>query len=198
MTKKEVLDLKPAPRLEQIGDKCSKQVHDRKHRIGRWSDSPSQRESYRIEFSGTTSHLFFLRFLFLFLFTPIFVLCCGGLFATTSTARSKRAHASGCNSGSLGFAMTNRTKITVTKIDAAKRQLRTAIRLWFEDGDPVSIHALAFAAYEIAHVVSKKRNRARRELIFDTLMVKDGYRADWNKNIKKHANFFQTRQKGLG
>jgi hypothetical protein len=94
--------------------------------------------------------------------------------------------------------MTNRTKITVTKIDAAKRQLRTAIRLWFEDGDPVSIHALAFAAYEIAHVVSKKRNRARRELIFDTLMVKDGYRADWDKNIKKHANFFQTRQKGLG
>jgi hypothetical protein len=36
------------------------------------------------------------------------VLCCGGLFATTSTARSKRAHASGCNSGSFfgsGFAM---------------------------------------------------------------------------------------------
>jgi hypothetical protein len=30
-----------------------------------------------------------------------FVLCCGGLFATTSTARSKRAHASGCNSGSF-------------------------------------------------------------------------------------------------
>ena len=38
-----------------------------------------------------------------------FTLCCGGLFATTSTARSKRAHASGCNSGSFfgsGLAMT--------------------------------------------------------------------------------------------
>jgi hypothetical protein len=34
MTKKEVLDLKPPPRLEQVGDKCSKQVDDRKHRIG--------------------------------------------------------------------------------------------------------------------------------------------------------------------
>jgi hypothetical protein len=31
---------------------------------------------------------------------PVLVLCCGGLFATTSTARSKRAHASGCSSGS--------------------------------------------------------------------------------------------------
>jgi hypothetical protein len=30
-----------------------------------------------------------------------FTLCCGGLFATTSTARSKRAHASGCNSVSF-------------------------------------------------------------------------------------------------
>jgi hypothetical protein len=33
MTQKEVLNFKPAPRLEQIGDKCSKQVDDRKHRI---------------------------------------------------------------------------------------------------------------------------------------------------------------------
>jgi hypothetical protein len=34
MTQKEVLNFKPAPRLEQIADKCSKQVDDRKHRIG--------------------------------------------------------------------------------------------------------------------------------------------------------------------
>jgi hypothetical protein len=34
MTQNEVLNFKPAPRLEQIGDKYSKQVDDRKHRIG--------------------------------------------------------------------------------------------------------------------------------------------------------------------
>ena len=28
-TQKEVLNFKPAPRLEQIGDKCSKQIDDR-------------------------------------------------------------------------------------------------------------------------------------------------------------------------
>jgi hypothetical protein len=50
MTKKEVLDLKPAPRLEQIRDKCSNQVDDRKHRIGWWSDSPSQRDPTRSNF----------------------------------------------------------------------------------------------------------------------------------------------------
>jgi hypothetical protein len=87
--------------------------------------------------------------------------------------------------------MTDDAKITLTKLDAAKRQLRTAIRLWFEDGDPVSIHALAYAAYEIAHVVSKKRNPARRDLIFDSLTVKDKHRAEFNISIKKHANFFK-------
>jgi hypothetical protein len=34
MTQKEVLDFKPAMRLEQIGDKRPKQADDRKHRIG--------------------------------------------------------------------------------------------------------------------------------------------------------------------
>jgi hypothetical protein len=34
MTKKEILDFKPAPRLEQVGDKRPKQMEDRKHRIG--------------------------------------------------------------------------------------------------------------------------------------------------------------------
>ena len=34
MTQKEVLNLKPAPRLEQIDDKCSKQIDYRKHRVG--------------------------------------------------------------------------------------------------------------------------------------------------------------------
>ena len=87
--------------------------------------------------------------------------------------------------------MTDDAKITVTKLEAARQQLRTAIRLWFEEGDPISIHTLAFAAYEIAHVVSKKRNQARRPLVFDSPMIKEQYRAEWNTTIKKHASFFK-------
>jgi hypothetical protein len=94
--------------------------------------------------------------------------------------------------------MADNTKITVAKLDAAKRQLRTAIRLWFEGGDPVSIHTLAFAAYEIAHVVSKKRDQFRRDLIFDSYKIKDEYRAAWNKGIKKHATFFKHAEKDWG
>jgi hypothetical protein len=47
--------------------------------------------------------------------------------------------------------------LRLTKLDVARRQLQTAITLWFTDGDPVSIHTLAFAAYEIIHVISKKQ-----------------------------------------
>jgi hypothetical protein len=85
----------------------------------------------------------------------------------------------------------NRSKIIVSKLEAAKRQLRTAIRLWFADGDPIAIHTLAFAAYEIIHVVSKKRNPHRPTLIFDSDMIKDKYRPDWNKSIKRTADFFK-------
>jgi hypothetical protein len=37
----------------------------------------------------------------------------------------------------------------ITKIDAAKAQLATAIRLYFDDRDPISVHTLTTAAGEI-------------------------------------------------
>jgi hypothetical protein len=81
--------------------------------------------------------------------------------------------------------------IRVSKLDAAQRQLRTAIALWFEDGDPVSVHALAFAAYEVFHSVSKHRDPSRRDLLFDSAYVKDGYRKEYLALVKKEAHFFK-------
>lgn len=63
--------------------------------------------------------------------------------------------------------------------------------LWFLDGDPVSVHALVFAAYEVLHTISKKRNPYRRDLLFDSDLIRDEYRSDFNKAIKKHAYFFK-------
>jgi hypothetical protein len=45
-------------------------------------------------------------------------------------------------------------KFMVSKIDAAKRQLETVIRLYFSDGDPVSIHTLTAAAYNVLRDVT--------------------------------------------
>jgi len=80
-------------------------------------------------------------------------------------------------------------KITVTKIDAARRQLRAAIILWFDEGDPVATHTILAAAHEILHRIY--RNRGFSDLIFDSLIVKDEYRSEWNKLLKSHANFFK-------
>jgi hypothetical protein len=55
MPKKEILDFKPASRLEQVGDKRPKQMEHGKHRGGWCPDSPSTRESARMEFSGMTA-----------------------------------------------------------------------------------------------------------------------------------------------
>ena len=88
--------------------------------------------------------------------------------------------------------MTMTTSImTISKLDAARRQLTTAITLWFTGGDPVSTHALAFAAYEIMHVISKKRQPNRRDLLFDSAMIPDEVRKEYNLAFKKHAHFFK-------
>jgi hypothetical protein len=82
-------------------------------------------------------------------------------------------------------------RLTIGKLDAARRQLRTAITLWFNDGDPVAVHTLASAAYEIIHAVSLKRNPGRRDLLWDSLVIKDEYRKEANALLRSPANFFK-------
>jgi hypothetical protein len=87
--------------------------------------------------------------------------------------------------------MTDSAPLKISKLDAARRQLRTAITLWFNDGDPVAIHALAFASYDILHAVSKKRDPNRRKLVFDSDLFPEEFRKELNIGIKKTAHFFK-------
>jgi hypothetical protein len=82
-------------------------------------------------------------------------------------------------------------KIRISKLEAARRQLKTAITLWFTGGDPVAIHGLAFAAYEILHAISENRDPKRIDLIFDSALIEDERRGEWNRLIRKDANFFK-------
>jgi hypothetical protein len=47
--------------------------------------------------------------------------------------------------------------LTVSKLDCARGQFETAILLWFEDKDPVSIHVLAAGAHQICHRIGIER-----------------------------------------
>jgi hypothetical protein len=51
----------------------------------------------------------------------------------------------------------------VSKLDAAKRQLETVIRLYFSNGDPVSIHTLTAAAYNVL----RRRHETKRRRAYD-------------------------------
>lgn len=46
--------------------------------------------------------------------------------------------------------------IKVSKLDVARKQLEQAILLFFNDGDPIAIHTLVAAAYNIVHALTKK------------------------------------------
>jgi hypothetical protein len=79
--------------------------------------------------------------------------------------------------------------ISLTKFDAARRQLRTAIELFFADADPVSTHTLAMSAHQLLHDINRKKKGPT--LILDTDTIKDEYRAEWVNTIKRPLNFFK-------
>ena len=47
----------------------------------------------------------------------------------------------------------------LTKIDAARSQLATAINLFFDDVDPISVHSLACASAEILETICRKNGK---------------------------------------
>ncbi len=79
--------------------------------------------------------------------------------------------------------------ICVEKIEAAKRQLETAIILWFEDSDQISVHTLACAAYQIVHDINK--NSKGKELLLDSSLIKDEFRKEYKVEMRKAMNFFK-------
>jgi len=79
--------------------------------------------------------------------------------------------------------------ISLTKFDAARRQLRTAIELWFNDGDPVSIYALVYAAHEIIHRLYRLKGLS--DLLYDTSVFPKNIRAIANKAIKDVPNWIK-------
>ena len=48
--------------------------------------------------------------------------------------------------------------LKLDKLECARRQLETAINLFFQDGDAVSIHTLTCAAYNVIRDVNNSRN----------------------------------------
>ncbi|MBI4118166.1 MAG: hypothetical protein HY455_01320 [Parcubacteria group bacterium] len=70
-------------------------------------------------------------------------------------------------------------ELHISKLDAAKRQLETAINLFFRGGDPIAIHTLAGAAFQILNDIGEKQK----------IKSVHGQLLDWVKPEKKDEVF---------
>jgi hypothetical protein len=84
--------------------------------------------------------------------------------------------------------------LNITKLDASKRQLETAILLYFQNGDPVSIHTLTAAAYNILRALNEERG--------GDLMLKDFWKfldskeqKLFHRSVNEAENFFKHADK---
>ena len=84
-------------------------------------------------------------------------------------------------------------KIHLEKLEAASRLISTAIELWFNEADPISIHVLACSSYQIVHDIN--HGRGGRDLLYDSLVIKDEYRKEWIERIKRTYNFLKHADK---
>jgi hypothetical protein len=81
--------------------------------------------------------------------------------------------------------------IKISKLDAARRQIDTAVRLYFDRGDPVSIHTLAAAAFEILKDLDKQAPKTGTFYDLIAQYVQPEYRKVVTKTLKEAQNFFK-------
>jgi hypothetical protein len=81
-------------------------------------------------------------------------------------------------------------KLAITKLDAARRQLETAIILWFHDADPVSVHTLAMAAHAILRAFNRKRG-GEPMLGDPSSRIRPGFEKEYADVVAKSSNFFK-------
>jgi len=85
--------------------------------------------------------------------------------------------------------------IYISKLDAAKRQLDVAINLFFKSGDPVSIHTLTAAAYDVLIGLGKAEKVVELGIKDAELYIKDGHQKEYLAILNKAQNFFKHSDK---
>lgn len=79
----------------------------------------------------------------------------------------------------------------INKIDAAERNLKEAIRLFFESRDAVAIHTLASAAQGVLRDIARQRKLEHTSLLHDNPLIDAVTRGLRIKKINAPRNFFK-------
>lgn len=79
--------------------------------------------------------------------------------------------------------------MVLTKFDAAERQLTQAIRLFFDGGDPISVHTLAEAATQVLYDI--KDQFGGTSIFRDSERIKPDRKREWFTSLYESRNFFK-------
>jgi hypothetical protein len=82
----------------------------------------------------------------------------------------------------------------ISKLEAAERQLRQAVRLFFQRGDDVAIHTLAAAAYQIAIDICESKG-IHREMEDSQILDEMGVKGKVLAAMREPQNFFKHADK---
>jgi hypothetical protein len=92
--------------------------------------------------------------------------------------------------------MKQATVLHISKLDAARRQLEVAIRLYFFDDDPVSIYTLGAASYGILRDYAASKGVELQTAEQGILRrVVPGKKRELMAALRKHQNFFKHANK---
>jgi hypothetical protein len=92
--------------------------------------------------------------------------------------------------------MSDTRRFTISKLDSARRQLETAVYLYFKNGDEVSIHTLTAAAYNILRGLSSAHGKTEmfvKDRFFE--WVKPGMEKLVRDKLNEAENFFKHADK---
>ncbi|WP_065935085.1 hypothetical protein [Pseudomonas sp. 28 E 9] len=85
--------------------------------------------------------------------------------------------------------------IKLTKFDVAERQLFLAIRLFFREEAPISIHTLSKAASQIPYDIGS--SLGAKSILRDTDFIRNERMREWHQLLFKSRNFFSSTQIGI-
>jgi hypothetical protein len=81
-------------------------------------------------------------------------------------------------------------KIRINKMDAARRQINAAIRMTFDEEDPIAIHSVVAAGHRIIRDICEQRGDIESYLQF-TDWIAPGHEADFWRAVNSSANFIK-------
>jgi len=81
----------------------------------------------------------------------------------------------------------------ISKLDAAKRQIDTAIRLFFKSADPISIHTLTAAGHQVLMDIAKPENI--KSFMKDSPWIIGDKKKEYLAIVNEAENFFKHAEK---